>query len=86
MLQLDGTGATRRRVISFEAVSYNFLYFAIMINDQIFLIPLQHWEGTGIRTLEGITMSTMANVEKTGVPKVTGNVCWSSAMVLWRRR
>ena len=31
-------------------------------------------------------MSTMANVDKTGVPKVTGNVCWSSAMVLWRRR
>ncbi len=49
-----------------------FSIFAIIINDQIFLIPLQHWEGTGIRTLEGVTMSTMANVDKNGVPKVTG--------------
>ena len=71
-----------RRVSSFEAVNCDFLYFAITINDQIFLIQLQHWKRTGIRTLEGVTMSTMVNVDKTGVPKVTGNVCWSSAMVL----
>ena len=74
------------RVSSFEAVNCDFLYFAITINDQIFLIPLQHWEGTGLMTLEEVTMSTMENVDKTSVPKVTGNVCWSSAMVLWRRR
>ena len=74
------------QVSNFEAVNCDILYFSITINDQIFLIPLQHWEGTGIRTLEGVTMSTMVNVDKTGVPKVTGNVCWSSAMVLWRRR
>ena len=86
MLQLMEQGFYGRWVSSFEAFNCAFLYFSITINDQILLIPLQYWEGTGIRTLEGITMSTMANVDKAGVPKVTGNVCWSSAMVLWRRR
>ena len=79
-------GLHGRQISSFEAVNYDFLYFSITINYQIFLIPLQHWEGTGIMTLEGVTMSTMANVDKTSVSKVTRNVCWSSAMVLWRRR
>ena len=58
-----------RWLSSFEVVNCDFLYIAITINDQIFLIPLQHWEGTSIRTLERVTMSTMANVDKTGVPK-----------------
>ena len=40
-------GLHGRRVSSFEVDNCDFLYFATTINDQIFLIPLQHWEVRG---------------------------------------